>query len=88
MTRRVIKLNTFYHGEAKIPQLPAYVAKAVKLAGEGNEIVLTGAGPIWLYLKVAHALHGKAIRLIYKAPNTESPNSRRKELVIFDHNAF
>lgn len=47
-------------------------------AGEGNEVVLTGAGPVWLYLKIAHALHGKARRLIYRSPVTG-------DVVIFDH---
>jgi hypothetical protein len=31
-------------------------------ASEG--VVLTGVAPVWLYLKVAHALHGKARRLL------------------------
>jgi hypothetical protein len=61
--------------------LPEYVAKALELAGEGNEVVLTGAGPVWLYLKIAHALHGKAKRLIYRSPVTG-------DVVIFDHDPF
>jgi CRISPR-associated protein (Cas_csx3) len=44
-------------------------------------VVLTGQGPIWLYLKVAHALHGKAIKLTYASPVTG-------EVVIFDHDSF
>jgi CRISPR-associated Csx3 family protein len=67
--------------EAKLNTLPEYINKAVNLAGEGNEIVLTGKGPIWLYLKVAHALHGKAKKLIYNSPVTG-------DVVIFDHNPF
>ncbi len=63
---------------AKLFELDSYLQKAKELAGEGNEVVLTGAAPVWLYLKVAHALHGKAKKLIYRSPVTG-------EIVIFDH---
>ncbi len=63
---------------AKLSQLNLYIKKAKDLAGEGNDVVLTGAGPVWLYLKIAHALHGKAKRLIYRSPVTG-------DIVIFDH---
>lgn len=63
---------------AKLSQLEEYENKARELAGEGNVVILTGAGPVWLYLKVAHALHGKAKRLIYRSPVTG-------DVVIFDH---
>jgi hypothetical protein len=33
-------------------------------------VILTGAGPVWGHLAIAHALHGHAARLIYAAPNT------------------
>ena len=58
--------------------LDEYVARAKALAGNGNDVVLTGAGPIWLYLKIAHALHGKARTLVYRSPVTG-------DVVIFDH---
>ena len=73
-----INRSTFYNEVAKIADLPEYEAKAVALAGEGNEVILTGAAPVWLYLKIAHALHGKARRLIYRSPVTG-------EVLIFDH---
>lgn len=63
---------------AKLSDLDFYIQKARELAGEGNEIVLTGAAPVWLYLKIAHALHGKARKLIYRSPVTG-------DVVIFDH---
>ncbi|MBI4847724.1 MAG: hypothetical protein HY808_03995 [Nitrospirae bacterium] len=63
---------------AKLSELEFYIQKAKELAGEGNDVILTGAGPVWLYLKVAHALHGKARRLIYRSPVTG-------DVVIFDH---
>lgn len=63
---------------AKLSYLNEYVQKALSLAGEGNEVVITGAAPVWLYLKIAHALHGKARKLIYRSPVTG-------DVVIFDH---
>ena len=63
---------------ARLSELDMYVNKARNIAGEGNNIILTGEGPIWLYLKVAHALHGKAKKLIYKSPVAG-------EVVVFDH---
>lgn len=79
--RRVIDLKVLYGEQAKIEKLPAYLEEAKTLAGEGNEIVLTGQAPVWLYLKVAHALHGRAKRLIYDSPVTG-------EVVVFDHDPF
>ena len=76
-----IDLNTFFTDTAKLSELDSYVQKAKELAGEGNEIVLTGAGPVWLYLKIAHALHGKARKLIYRSPVTG-------DVVIFDHSPY
>ncbi len=65
-------------GNAKLSDLERYVSQAIVSAGEGNDIVLSGPGPIWLYLKIAHALHGKARKLIYRSPVTG-------DVVIFDH---
>ncbi|MGB9661672.1 MAG: TIGR02221 family CRISPR-associated protein [Moorellaceae bacterium] len=78
--RVVINLETLYEDVAKMDELPLYLERAKKLAGEGNEVVLTGQGPIWLYLAVAHALHGKARKLFYTSPTTG-------EILIFDHAA-
>jgi len=78
--RVVIDLETLYDDVAKLDELPLYLERAKKLAGEGNEVVLTGQGPIWLYLAVAHALHGKARRLFYTSPTTG-------EILIYDHAA-
>ncbi|MEW6108111.1 MAG: CRISPR-associated protein Csx3 [Nitrospirota bacterium] len=80
MQEMVINLESLYSSTdtAKLSDLDTYIQKAKDLAGEGNEIVLTGAGPVWLYLKIAHALHGKARKLIYRSPVTG-------DIVIFDH---
>ena len=76
-----IDLKSLYNDTAKLADLPAYVSRALELAGEGNDVVLTGQAPVWLYLKIAHALHGKARRLVYRSPVTE-------DVVIFDHDPF
>ena len=77
----LIDLEDLYNDTAKLSLLPEYVAKALELAGEGNEVMLTGQAPVWLYLKVAHALHGKAKKLVYRSPVTG-------DVVIFDHDPF
>ena len=77
----IIDLDTFYTKSAKLSALPTYIEKALKQAGEGNEIILTGKAPVWLYLSVAHALHGKATKLTYRSPVTG-------DVIIFDHNPY
>ena len=74
----VINIDSFFDETAKLSDLPSYIRKALNLAGEGNDIVLTGRAPVWLYLKIAHALHGKARKLIYRSPVTG-------DVIIFDH---
>lgn len=46
---------------------------------ERTEATLTGAGPVWGYLAIAHALHGRVVKLTYAAPNAE--------IVVFGHGA-
>jgi len=65
-------------GTAKLASLPEYEAEALRQAGSGNVVKLTGPGPVWLYLRIAHALHGKALKLIYDSPASG-------EVVVFDH---
>jgi len=77
----IIDLSTFYTSNAKLSELSSYIQKARDLAGNGNEVVLTGTGPVWLYLKIAHALHGKVRKLIYRSPVTG-------DVVIFDHSPY
>lgn len=61
-------------------------AAAVSLVGgewkPGDDrvsVVLTGPGPVWGYLVIAHALHGRVVKLTYAAPNAE--------IVVFGHGA-
>lgn len=76
-----IDLSGLFEGTAKLSDLSTYIDKAVALAGSGNEVLLTGQAPVWLYLKIAHALHGRAKKLIYRSPVTG-------DVVIFDHDPF
>jgi hypothetical protein len=85
--KKSIDLKSLYGEKAKLNELPKYVEKAKGFAGEGNEIVLTGQAPIWLYLKVAHALHGKARKLVYRAPALRK-GEKQIDVVIFDHDPF
>jgi hypothetical protein len=77
----IIDLSKFYRKTAKLSRISQYINKANKLAGNGNEVVLTGKAPIWLYLAVANVLHGKVRKLTYSSPVTG-------DVVIFDHNPF
>jgi hypothetical protein len=74
----VVDVSTLYGDAAKLDQLAEYESRTLELAGEGTEVILTGQGPIWLYLRLAHALHGKAKRLLYRSPVVG-------DLVIFNH---
>ena len=81
MNRIVIEVDQLFDDVAKLSKLDFYIKKCLQFAGEGNEVIVTGAAPVWLYLKIAHALHGKAKKLIYKSPIID-------ELIIFDHDPF
>ena len=78
-----LDLETLYAetGTAKLAQLAEYEKQAKELAGNGSEVILTGQAPIWLYLRIAHALHGKVRCLRYNSPVTG-------EIVVYDHNPF
>ena len=75
-----LNLRELFEETAKLSALDGYVQEALDAAGEGNDVVLTGPAPVWLYLSVAHALHGKAKKLVYRSPVTG-------DVVIFDHSA-
>jgi hypothetical protein len=67
------------HGDtARLELLERYEREALELAGRGAHVLLTGRAPIWLYLRLAHALHGVARRLTYE----NGPGDR---IEIFDH---
>jgi len=53
----------------------ALAAAAYRLHGDWKpgdprvRVILTGAGPVWGHLVIAHALHGRCAELVYAAPN-------------------
>jgi len=76
-----INLEELFNEQAKISELDNYIQRVLELAGEGNDVILTGKAPVWLYLKISHVLHGKVRKLIYDSPVTG-------EIVIFNHDPF
>jgi CRISPR-associated Csx3 family protein len=77
----VIDVEALYRSfgdTARLEHLPHYEASARELAGEAGHVVLTGRGPIWLYLRLAHTLHGVARTLTYRAPEAG-------DVLVFDH---
>jgi CRISPR-associated protein (Cas_csx3) len=66
-------------GQAKLADLPAYEAKVKELVPSGADVTLTGQAPVWLYLRIAHVLHGRARILTYESPVTGP-------VEIFNHN--
>jgi len=75
----IIDLRNFYEDTAKLDSIPDYISRVKKEAGQGNDVILTGQAPVWLYLIAAHAVHGLASSLYYRSPVTG-------DVKIFDHN--
>lgn len=78
---KTIDLSELYAatGQAKLAELPAYEARILELTSPGEDVTLTGHAPVWLYLRLAHALHGRARILYYDSPVTGP-------VEIFNHN--
>lgn len=78
---KIVDLSKLYQKQARLSNQPEYEKQALDLAGQGNEVVLTGPAPVWMYLGIAHALHGKVKRLVYRSPVTG-------DVEIFNHDPF
>jgi hypothetical protein len=65
-----LDISTIYAatGTAKLADLPAYESCVKELVPPGSDVTLTGPGPVWLYLRLAHVLHGRARVLTYDSP--------------------
>ncbi|MCZ7636227.1 MAG: CRISPR-associated protein Csx3 [Verrucomicrobia bacterium] len=76
-----IDLATLYAAteQAKLDDLPAYEAAVLAQVPPGTDVTLTGRAPVWLYLRVAHALHGRVRILSYESPVTG-------RIEIYNHN--
>ena len=55
---------------ARLDCAEEYVRRAVEAVPPGTDVTLTGSAPVWLYLKIAHALHGRVRALAYDSPVT------------------
>ncbi|RKY18852.1 MAG: hypothetical protein DRP63_01475 [Planctomycetota bacterium] len=79
----VVDLETVYRqdGTAKLQKVDEYLQRIRVMVPEGAEVVLTGRAPVWLYLLVAHELHGRVRRLYYRSPVTG-------DVLIFDHSPY
>ncbi|MBP7951805.1 MAG: hypothetical protein KA004_19340 [Verrucomicrobiales bacterium] len=76
-----LDISTLYSatGTAKLADLAAYESRIRDLVPPGADVTLTGPGPVWLYLRLAHELHGIARTLTYDSPVTGP-------VEIFNHN--
>lgn len=52
-------------GAAALALLPDWQPGDPAISG----VTVTGPGPVWGYLMIAHALHGRVPTLVYAAPN-------------------
>ena len=79
-----LDLSTLYAAteQAKLADLPKYEQAALAQVPAGADVTLTGRAPIWLYLRIAHLLHGHANVLRYVSPPAGIP----EPLEIFNHN--
>ncbi len=77
----ILDISTLYAatGMAKLGELPNYEAQVREMVAPGADVTLTGPGPVWLYLRLAHTLHGRARVLTYDSPVTGP-------VEIFNHN--
>ena len=79
----VLDLEQLYRddGTAKLSRVSQYLQEVRNRVPEGADVVLTGRAPVWLYLLVAHELHGRVRRLFYRSPVTG-------DVLIFDHSPY
>lgn len=77
----LIDLSALYGDtrQAKLDQLRHYEEAAIAQTPPGSDVVLTGRAPVWLYLRLMHALHGRVRVLSYHSPVTGT-------IEIFNHN--
>ncbi len=75
-----LDLSTLYaeDGTARLARLDDYVCAALAAVSAGGDVTLTGPAPVWLYLRLAHALHGRVRKLSYASPVVGN-------VVVFDH---
>lgn len=66
----IIDIKKIYGETAKLSLLAEYETAAIKLAAGHKMVTLTGAGPVWLYLRLSRALEASDRTLLYDSPVT------------------
>lgn len=74
-----IDIKSICGEKARLSNLPEYEARAVELAGDGNDVTMIGEVPVWLYLRLVNALNGRCRSLRYESPMMLAP------VMIFNH---
>jgi hypothetical protein len=74
----LLNMEELYGKKAIIKRKDFYIAEAIRKTRGSQEVVLTGVAPVWLYLLIGKALHGKVSRLVYSSPSSG-------DIVIFDN---
>lgn len=67
--------------QAKLARWAEYLDAVLRAVPCGVDVILTGPAPVWLYLRIAHALHGRVRALYYESPVTGP-------IAIFNHDPF
>ena len=83
MNAIVVNIEALYEEDktAKLGKVGEYLQRIREQVPNGADVVLTGRAPVWLYLLVAHELHGRVRRLYYRSPVTG-------DVLIFDHSPY
>lgn len=76
-----LDLRDLYEQKSQIKNIHAYLKAIDRMPLDGKTAVLTGRAPVWLYLKVAHHLHGRVKKLYYQSPAAG-------KILIFDHDPY
>lgn len=79
--RVTVNVAELYGEKALTEKRDSYIAAALKWVGQAKEVTLTGIGPVWLYLLIGKALHGKVSKLVYTSPTSG-------DIVVFDNLSY
>jgi hypothetical protein len=55
----------------RLAQIAADMVGDFRPGDPPTAVVLTGPGPVWGYLAIAHSLHGRCVSCRYAAPNAD-----------------
>jgi len=63
-----LNVSALYDMGAGLIDEDAYAESARALVGKGQDVILRGTAPVWLYLVVLRALYDRAANLWYDSP--------------------